>query len=113
MKAGEWKTNRGKASVTRIGRQVRIEVTYEEAKDFGPAMVIEGLVTPDGLIKATISYLATDQTPDKLTGVYRKRISYQTWSSERRRVTSEEIVFSYPQNWQFMAFRAERVQDAK
>jgi hypothetical protein len=113
LKAGEWETNRGKASVTWSGRKVRIEVTFEEAKDFGPAMVIEGSVTADGAVRATASYLATDQTPDKLSGVYRKRISHQTWSNERKRVTSEEIVFSYPQNWQFMAFRTERVGDAK
>ena len=111
QKSGEWDTNLGKAAVTRKGPQIHIEVTFEGAEQFGPAMHIDGQISANGIVRATATYLATDQTPDKLTGTYRKRISQQLWGKEKKRITSEEIIFPYPQNWQFMAFQTESASE--
>ena len=109
----EWLTSRGKASVSMKNSRLRVEVTYAEHEDFGPAMVIQGRVGPDGTVRATATYLATDQTVEKLFGIYRKRVQKETRGNKNFLVTSEELVFPYPQNWLFMAFRTQTVQEAE
>lgn len=113
QKSGAWRTGHGTATVNLRRGKLQIDVTYEEAKVLGPVMQISGKISRDGTIHAMATYLATDQTPDKLIGLYRKRTSKQTWGNKVKLVTDEEIVFPYPQNWQFQAFRSQRVQDAK
>ena len=79
QKSGSWQTSHGTATVNLTRGKLQIEITYEDAKDFGPAVQIVGKVSGDGTIRATATYLATDQTPDRLIGVYKKRTSKQTW----------------------------------
>jgi len=49
------------SAVASNGRAIHIEVTFDGAEDFGPAMYIDGQVGKDGTVKATATYLATNQ----------------------------------------------------
>ena len=108
----EWLASHGKATVKISGNKVSIAVFYKLKPEDGfkfdylpdPSLIFEGVIESNGNIVATAHYEDTDAEPQKLHGRLIKKISHEVWGNKKVLATTEEIVFPYPENFEFYGF---------
>lgn len=117
-----WRAIYGKASVVIVKNKVTITAFYkwepmpnsQVEYDPEPSVVFNGEIKKDGSVIVTAQYQNTDADPVQLKGKYSKHVSHRlTGAGKRVLATEEEIVFPYPQNFEFYGVSVLHFEDEK
>ena len=116
-----WRATYGKASVVIVKNKVTITAFHkwepmpnsQVEYDPEPSVIFNGEIKKDGSVIVTARYQNTDADPVQLKGKYFKHVIHRLMEGKRVVETKEEIVFPYPQNYEFYGVSVLHFEDEK